>query len=498
MTVSARPVLRLWFAERSRSSGERAYLVYLTAMVGLVVGVPFVRAVTLGVATIPAFSADRQVLAVLLVCTGLWLAALAAGRERGPALYPPALTHVLAVGPVPRIGAFGRPVARAIAVLAVAAGAVTGVSVASRVAAGSVSVEAAVRFIGAGVAAGVIAGVLWLAGQAAARFVSATSAGVIVVLGVGAVTWPEAFGWSPGALVAAVYPVSGVDRPALLVVVALAAVSLIAVPWLLRGLRYADLVEQAERWDAAQGLALSADLGAIGDRYRARPSWGRRWTAVRPSGSVTAMLVRRDAIATFRTPLRALVGLIALTAAGALTTWAVTIPQTVWVAAGPAGLLAYAGAGALTDGVRHVAAVVRSAPLYGIGDRSLMIARLWAPLVLGTVAVLVGVAIVAESGTWMRPALSAVLLAWVAVLARSADALKGPMPVSLLSPMPTPMGDFSALNRAIWVFDAALVMVAAGLACAFFWTAPWVAALVGVVLAGVLATRWSTRRASAT
>src|SRR5699024_1187772 len=55
-----------------------------------------------------------------------------------------------------------------------------------------------------------------------------------------------------------------------------------------------------------------------------------------------------------------------------------------------------------------------------------------------------------------------VLLALVLVAARARDAAKGPMPLSLMTPIPTPQGDLSVLSVLVWQADALLHDVLAG------------------------------------
>src|SRR5699024_11107529 len=55
-----------------------------------------------------------------------------------------------------------------------------------------------------------------------------------------------------------------------------------------------------------------------------------------------------------------------------------------------------------------------------------------------------------------------VLLALMRVAARARAAAKGPMPLSLVTPIPTPQGDLSVLSVLVWQADALLLAVLAG------------------------------------
>ena len=48
------------------------------------------------------------------------------------------------------------------------------------------------------------------------------------------------------------------------------------------------------------------------------------------------------------------------------------------------------------------------------------------------------------------------------VLIRAYDSAKGPLPVLLLTPVPSPFGDLSSLNVSLWQADALLIAVVVG------------------------------------
>ncbi len=113
MSGSVRTAVALWRQRGARSGGERAFTVYLVAMVALVAVAPVVRAVWLsavGPDGLSLFADPRAPGVIALMTSVVWSAALAWGPSRGPALRPPALTYALAASAVPRSRAFLGPV----------------------------------------------------------------------------------------------------------------------------------------------------------------------------------------------------------------------------------------------------------------------------------------------------------------------------------------------------------------------------------------------------
>jgi len=88
---------------------------------------------------------------------------------------------------------------------------------------------------------------------------------------------------------------------------------------------------------------------------------------------------------------------------------------------------------------------------------------------------------------------SAVIVALGAVVLRLMNALKPPLPLALLTPIPTPAGDMAALNRVIWALDGVLLAGLLGAAASLSATAI-LAPLAVVAVAGLIARRrWVVR-----
>ena len=139
MNPQARAAIAVWRTRASRGGGQRAFSVYLGLMVALVVLAPVGRAVWLsasgpeGVALLAASAAPAI---ASLVATALWAGAFLLGRERGPALRPPFLTHALASSDIPIAVSFRGPLLRSgasVSALCAAAAALAGAAGAAAV-----------------------------------------------------------------------------------------------------------------------------------------------------------------------------------------------------------------------------------------------------------------------------------------------------------------------------------------------------------------------------
>ncbi|GAA2582331.1 hypothetical protein [Microbacterium binotii] len=496
MSGSVRTAVALWRQRGARSGGERAFTVYLVAMVALVAVVPVVRAVWLSAAGpdgLSLFADPRAPRVIALMTSVVWSAALAWGPSRGPALRPPALTYALAASAVPRSRAFLWPVLTA-GVFSIGLWTVGAVLAGGSLAVNGVaSAGAVIGFAAAAALGGVVTVGAWLLGQALPRL-ALPAATVVLGLGVLAVAVPAASTLTPVGWVAASYPLG--EATSGLVPLAALALSLSAmVPWLLDRLRTDELLAQAARADAAQTSVVGLDLGQAADVYRARPAHARRLSAVGARGQLWAVILRRDAVGALRTPLRLALGATALTLAGIVAVLAVVPGAPTLVLGAVAGLLAFAGLGPVTDGIRHAASAAADVPLYGVTDASLVALHALFPLVAAiALATLAAGLAAAASAVGAVTVLAVALLVLMALALRLAGALKGSMPVALLAPVSTPMGDPMAGVRLVWALDAAVLAAASGAAIALLPAAPVATCALAGVIAAMIAVRWRSRR----
>lgn len=496
MNGRSRGAVGIWRARNARTPGDRAYVVYAVLMVGLVAIVPIGRAVWLSAtsaAGVAAFASSAAPGVTVLAVAALWAGALLLGRDRGPALLPPFLTHALATSDLPRSDTFRGPVLRAGAVVTALTTITSGLVGGSLLSHGLADPLGVVLFIAVGALVGVIATVAWLAGQVFPRAAIPIALGVLAL---GAVTAavPVMQPFTPWGWVGLAYPGSGLPH-VLAVLTALTAVLAAAVPMLLNRLGLAELSAQAARWDSATTHAAGMDFGAAATVYQGRPHLGRRIRAIRSAGWMPLTFLRRDAIGATRTPGRFIVGVLALASAGVLITLAFAPAAPGWLLGAVAGLLVFAGLGPLTDGIRHAASVASDFPLYGISDERLLANHALFPLVAIVVVLLAAVivcSIIAGIGA-AAPIISSLILGLLALIARVGNALKGSLPTALLTPIPTPMGDLSAAARMTWALDAVLLAALAGTAATLAFESPILLIGVTAALIGVGLNRWRHR-----
>ncbi|UNK69297.1 DUF6297 family protein [Microbacterium sp. H1-D42] len=496
MSATTQAALKVWRARSTRSVADRGYVVYLGLLVTLVTVVPVARMVWLSASGVDGSallgSASAPGVATLM-SAALWAGALLVGRDRGPAVLPPFLTHALAASSVPRADAFLGPLLRGGVLVTAISTAITAVVSLSLAANGVVDAFGVTGFIVTGAMVGVITTVAWLSGQAVPSAAIPAAIG-IVLLGSITAGLPALQPFTPWGWVGATYPGGG----SLTAVGALAAltVALVSVvPTLLNRLGYRRLIAQASRWESATMHATSMDFNTAAATYQARPNWGRGTRAVRQSRGLARTFWIRDAVGATRTPGRIVVGLLALIAAGVLLTFAFADSTPGWLLGAAAGVTLFAGLGPFSDGLRHAARVAADLPLYGISDESLLAHHLLFPVTVILAVLLATVLVCAiASGSGVGPPLAAALLLGLhAVLARTSSALKGPLPPVLLTPIPTPMGDAGAAVRMVWAVDAPVVMAIAGVSAVFLFPAPLLVVGVTAALIGLCVSRWRRR-----
>lgn len=495
MTSSIRTSWQVWRAPRARTTGDRAYLLYMAVLLTLVTIAPMARGIWMLVTDplvaarlLPA-AASRD--AVLLVAA-VWASAVVAGQFRGPVIFAPVLASAFSVSAIPRRIAYARPFWRAATSLTL-----IGMSFAAMIAAGWM-VQGAATPVGAacvvvvGAACGIIAAVLWLLGQ----LVSARVAGIVVVLLLGmaglALLAPATTMLTPLGWVMLSYSSAGASGwwAAL---VACATISATCVPWMLGCMHAESVVVQSLRWDSARTHAGLLDLSASAATYQPLPRVGRRVFAVRVARGLAGRMLIRDSIAASRTPARLAAGVAGLLVAGALLTLVAATPSVALAAI--VGVVTFLAIGPFTDGLRHIVESAAAVPLYGASDLALVASHAIFPLLAGLVLLVLGSVAVA---VWLPGALggslaASIVLALASVSARLMGALKPPMPVTLLMPMPTPMGDVATLARAAWAIDGVLLAGFAGVAAATVVSAPWMSVVTLAVGWTIVAHRWRRR-----
>lgn len=490
----------IWRSRRGRSPGERAFLLYALGLVLLIVGAPVLRALwstmTGPAGTVLLLSAQAAD-ATSLAVAALWAGGLLAGRTRGPALLPTFLLHALTGSDIRRSRALLRPVLQAaLAAASLCAGAAVLAAVAV-VRLGQAGPVAVVVFGLAGAAAGAVAVVLWLVGQAHPRAAVPIAASLVVLAVLGAAISPAQVAL-PWMWVGALYPGAawGAGVLPLVGVLAITAAGAGAVPHLLSRLPGTRLLEQAVRWERAVAFSSALDLRSARAAIAVPPRWGRGLRAVRPGRRLWVMFLVRDAIAQVRTPGR-LLGAVAATAlTGVLLTASLSPGVPTVLTAGVAGLVVHGASGSLSAGLQHAADVASDNPLYGVGDRHLVTLHALFPLAV-LLLVLVPAAFGAALMRGAPPGIamaSAGALAVLAVALQAAGALKGPLPPGLLTPVDTPAGDVSVVLPIVWACGEPVLAVLGAVSLAAVPVTPLPFLLVAAWTGALLLVRWGRRR----
>ena len=503
MTSRYRTAARIWVRRTSgedssdprRDIGFIAYSVFLLAMICLV---PIVRLLLLSLITPAAsefLSSESAARIVGASAVGICVAALWAGRFQGPATLPPFLTYALAGSEIPRYVVFRRPLLIAASWVV---GLVTSVAVllaASMWVQAGASFVAAILIIASWFLLGLIAFCLWQVSQVFPRSCG-FAALLLIVLGVGMWLNPNLsfalpFGWPSVVFSGDSYSAVAVGGLALI-----AAICVTVLPRLLERLEHTDLIERSIRLAQARAQVFVMEFGRASSMYREPPRLLRTMGAVRPSSNTCMTICRQDLLAPLRSPVRLVTSLVCVISAGLLMGFATALGPISIVLGLVAGLLSYAGIGALAEGLRLAADQVSDLPLFGISDRSLVGSHLIVPAIGGILFAGAGAVIGTQvgSGSVIDGVTTAAILAVTTVAAVLMSALKGPMPVQLLNSVPSPMGDPMVFTRAVWALDGPVASASVGIAASVVVTAPLLAPIVAVIVGVVLVRRWVHRR----
>ena len=499
--VSQRTVRRLYGQRQEAADpSDRWFAVYVVLLMLSIYALPTALVVgdSLDGTSAAALTSDGAATAVSAGFSLLALLVLLLGTLQGPAYLTPFLAQTLLAGAFDRRRVLLRPVLSAwlLCVLAgTAAAATAGIAMVRTPEWGSAELA---RFLGAGAAAGLHLGLLWLIGQRWGRRAGAAIAILPLLPAVWAILpllSPRALWLTPGGWLGLVW--AGQGSPAAWAVSAavgvVGAVVLLAVPGVLQRMPAQAVIEQSQQIAAARLFSSTGNFAEVGELYRARPR--RRHSALMrsalrhpPSGlRGAAAAAVQDAAATLRTPARLAVGTIVMSLGAALAALAfgsartegadqaeplVIVPAVLLGAA-----LMHLGSGTFADGWRRLKAEFDAAPLFGWSVGGSLLRRLPWPVGMTALGWCFGASAAALWGgqAW-SPAMGgagwSAVLSMVVLAARFMQTMRdAQMPVESLVPIPTPFGDLSGLRVLIWVADGLLLSLTAALGMLLL---PWV------------------------
>lgn len=435
----------------------RAFAAYLVVLFGVFFLVPALHAAGTSSALVSVGSLAGATPAVCVLATAACWGAQLAGRFWGPLVVPPFLLHVFMstdLSPTYYLGTIAR---RRLAYASTA-----------MLLSGCVAVYlttdlfdhlgTALRGLAVGAGLSAVAAVAWLWGQVRAvpdNLVLAAAVGAAaLVVSVVSRTVPDGGGglWLVAGLLA--LTAATVGRAAF------------------RSIRTVDLARLAResaRAAQARTYAWTGTLHHALDLYRPAPR-GLNSALIRPDGRLRGYLTQ-GAIRALRTPGRTVAATVFLVTGGAVLTLGVAGSDAgpafwLWVAG---SVCVYLGSGWVSETWRGLRDELTLAPLFGGRWGGILARTLAWPVVAVTVGACLGGGL-ATAAQWPPPAgdlgSPVLLVAGSVVLvlgARFLREMKLHLPLHLLLPIITPLGDLSGLLVLAWQFDG-LVAVVAGIA----------------------------------
>ncbi|MCW4457224.1 hypothetical protein [Microbacterium sp. MPKO10] len=467
----------------AREPRDVALTVYSVGLGALVAMVPIIRTLVLTLAAPGPAAVLTAPYVRALITTGCLLVLLivtALGGVRGAVVPAPPYVQFVVGGAYPRSITLRRSMLSVHAV-SVTVSVVSALIMCAAVStAGSrITAVTVTSSVAMAVAFGAVLATAWLAGQVF-RIVRTSSAVAVLLLAVaGTVTVTGGYTDAVAKIAASTasalaWPASASAVTATIVVCVVSAfVAIVASSAMLDRVRRTELMRQAVVWRAAGTLALTADMRGTVDSIR-QPARHRpahvRWA----TRSVALRILVRDVGGVLRHPVRTLVGAASALAAGAL------VPAMLGASANGAALagavsalLAYAAAGAWSDGLRSHADNIGAPTLFGFRAGTGILMHVVTPLLAMILLLLAGVALVTVPAAGGSPAApppedaslwtAALALGVLACALRAHGAVKGPMPLRLLAPISTPAGDASILVITAWALDGPVLAIIAGL-----------------------------------
>lgn len=490
--------LKLWRERKSSGTSGRVYSIYVAFISLLFLVSPAIYVLQDSVRNPTAYSlfelSNSQPFLPLLTGT-IWIAAITIGPWRGPLVLPPFLAYAYTNSAMSLRVSFSRFLIRSTLFvfsffLCCALLFIWGIEFAFDLSRSSVALwVVAISAVTAWTVG------LWLWAQSTtARTRLALLLGVLALLLVSTMTTSSVV--NPIDWLAVTHP-QATPPPGAWGLPAVLTLSLVVIWYGLGRVNSAEIMSQSTRWDSASALIQSMDLATADSLLQQPPASFLSVDALGTSRYRTLTLIRRDAVGASRGLARSSGSAVVMTLGILGLLYAVNSASYSHFVYGFLSVLVFLSLKSFTSGFDRVSVSEAGLPIYGMPPSQLIVVFSFVPLFAFTV----GVALAFTSGLVLfgpiegLSLLHVLLVGALSIVLRAASSFKGYMPVSLLSPIPTPFGDISVINRFLWSIDGVVMSFGVGVGISLGVDSPMFLVLSALLVLAFFVYRWR-RRAS--
>lgn len=459
------------------TTGDSAYNIYVALLVVLIVVFPIARTMMIGlampeIATVSAVALTAAPMTIMLLLATLGLVLV--GAIRGPVVPSIPFIDMVVASPMARAIVVTRSFRRDRTILVVLATGGAAVLVGGAAFAGPIDLAGTILFFCATAVGAWLLSLLWLIGQLSTSLRRTAIRALCVALlvsvtlsllpgGGDVLEWFGPWGWASQTWSAVREGIGRSSAIAGLLLVLSLFIMRFTVS-LLDALSYDDLASQARRWGTIAVLAMSGDIKSAANKLKAVPRRGRHWRVIFSPNPVIAIFTR-DIVGVLRFPARSACFALATVAAGALLAYSLTSPSGGVLFAYAAPVVLYFAVGGWAEGLRFHASMIGSSSPFALGAPLQAALHALLPATVSTALAPVGALLALVMVPYSQPMMAlgyVVAMVLFVVVLQAFSAFKGPMPIELLTPVPTALGDLSFLNVAFWLSDAVTIALIIG------------------------------------
>lgn len=455
--AAARRVLR----ERTGKprATDTAYNIYLALLTLVIVVFPILRAIVLALPDADFAATNRLGFSFdpypLIYLAALLFAALG-GRWRGAVVPSEQYLEAVVASPLNRALTLRRSYYYCVLLVTFATIGLSSIYLISQASVHTVTISGAFMFLIVAVLFAFLVVFVWIMSQSQLALRSAVVTVAVLLTGAGTLLLTITH-WNLARIIGTEFSSTSVLGALALTLSSGLILHLFIAPRVLESFTINSLFAQARKWFVVRTFASTGDVRSASQALKIQPRGARRarWNLGR---SVILALVKRDLRGMRRSLSRAITSAVLNLLASFLLT--LTLVSASIYGAALAAFVIYFAVGLATDGVRMFGMIYGGSSTYGISALQQALAHSILPTAFSTAWALLGF------GAAMTVAeVTVSTLIWVVLVVLSAVALhvfaafKGPLPLTLLTPIPSPAGDLSALNVMVWLADAILIYV---------------------------------------